>query len=56
MPSYKEEADKVAKIQREAGWVEEDIAAYAEFQYLLLADCVDEEGNLPEGMHLGAGL
>jgi hypothetical protein len=58
MNTYKEEAEKVAKMQREAGWDEKDIAAYAKFQYDLLVSCgwIDEDGNLPHDMHLGASL
>lgn len=51
---YQEEADKVAQIQREAGWGEYSIYLYAKEQKAL---CCDENGNLLKGiLFLGAGL
>ncbi len=58
MTRYEEEAAKVAQLQREAGWNEEDIAWYADFQRTMLKLVgidIDNE-DLPEGMHLGASL
>ncbi len=52
--SYQEEANKVANIQREAGWTEASIQAYADFQKAVTCD---EEGFLLPGIVLlGAGL
>lgn len=52
--NYQEEADKVAQIQREAGWSEESIKLYAQEQKVL---CCDQDGNLFSSiLMLGAGL
>lgn len=52
--SYAQEAEKVAKIQREAGWSEQSIAMYAEEQKIL---CCDDDGFLYPGvLMIGAGL
>lgn len=54
MLKYEEEAEKVAKIQREAGWSELSIQLYAEEQKAI---CCDEDGNLYKSIvGLGAGL
>ena len=54
MLNYEEEAEKVAKIQREAGWSELSIQLYAEEQKAI---CCDENGDLYKGIiALGAGL
>jgi hypothetical protein len=54
MKSYQEEADKVATIQREAGWDELSIYLYAQEQR---AFCCDDQGFLLPGIIcLGAGL
>ena len=51
---YAPEAEKVAKIQREAGWSEQSIAMYAEEQKAI---CCDEDGFLSAGvLMIGAGL
>lgn len=52
--NYQEEADKVAQIQREAGWSEHSIYLYAQEQKAL---CCDENGQLKKGiLGIGAGL
>lgn len=52
--NYQEEAEKVAKIQREAGWGEYSIWLYTQEQKAL---CCDENGKLFPGIVcLGAGL
>lgn len=52
--SYQEQADKVAQIQREAGWSERSIELYAQEQKAI---CCDNFGNLLPGiLMIGAGL
>lgn len=59
MTRYEQEVARVIQTQREAGWNEEDIARYIDFQRSFVEQLTGlnlDHDDLPEGMHLGASL
>jgi hypothetical protein len=54
MNHYEEESQKIAQIQREAGWSDDQIKLHAEIQKAMIEKLFG--GDLPVNVHLGASL